>query len=137
MIVIRLPLKKNEQTVANRKRRDEVFKAWDARREEEGLGPWGVVYASSDGDFFFVNELLWGGVFDASSKGSSLPGLGGGGEPRTASCQKTKLDNVRIPEPSLTGRPSSSADKEKLDDWNADSWALFEWVGMAGLHSQR
>ena len=57
MIVIRLPLRRNAETVtSNRKRRDEVLKDWDVRREERELGPWAVVYASSDGElelFFF------------------------------------------------------------------------------------
>jgi len=40
--------------------------------------------------------------------------------------------SVQIPIPSLPARP-----KEDTDEWNEQMSTLFEWVGMAGLGSQR
>ncbi|KAG6850656.1 hypothetical protein H0H93_010384 [Arthromyces matolae] len=42
--VIRLPLQKNAESVANQARRNQALKAWDEKREQEGLGAWNVVY---------------------------------------------------------------------------------------------
>ncbi|KAG6840569.1 hypothetical protein C0991_005758 [Blastosporella zonata] len=125
--VIRLPLQKNAESAANIARRNEVLKAWDARRERDGLGAWNVVYCSND---------------------PSLP------EPAFAElqacdvvCQGTKSDDVHIPSLSLRRRPSAGAsasdgqtpttDDDDIEDWDAEMATLFEWIGMASLGSQR
>ncbi|GLB41658.1 putative ribonuclease P 40kDa (Rpp40) subunit [Lyophyllum shimeji] len=129
--VIRLPLQKNAESVANRARRNESLKAWDARREQEGLGPWNMLYCSANSSLpepaFAVTEV------------------------REVHCQMTKFDDVHIPVPSLRQHPSAPQsrtsaspaaraagdEEDEVEDWNTEMAALFEWVGMACLGSQR
>jgi hypothetical protein len=56
---------------------------------------------------------------------------------RDVKCQITKMASVCIPVPSLTSHPPPSGDEDALVDWNTNMAALFEWVGMACLGSQR
>jgi hypothetical protein len=56
---------------------------------------------------------------------------------REVKCQIMKLSNVCIPAPSITSYPSTSSDDGALEDWNINMSALFEWMGMACLGSQR
>ncbi|KAF5361819.1 hypothetical protein D9756_002399 [Leucocoprinus leucothites] len=52
-------------------------------------------------------------------------------------CEKSYLENVWIPNPaSLPPRPQPRQEEE-FEDWQHDVSALFEWVGMTGLHAQR
>ncbi|KAH0583011.1 hypothetical protein H2248_010900 [Termitomyces sp. 'cryptogamus'] len=129
--VIRLPLQKNAESVANVARRNEALKAWDARREREGLGAWNVVYN-------FDESTLPGLMFSKS-------------QVREVVCQMTKSNDVHIPLPSLRHHPSTSqtkaqpsisdgqqpANDDDVEDWNLEMAELFEWVGMASLGSQR
>lgn len=55
-------------------------------------------------------------------------------------CQVTKLVDVRIPKnPSIPPHPSTSRSSTSDDeeDWNSEMGALFEWIGLAALRSQR
>lgn len=56
-------------------------------------------------------------------------------------CEKKYLKNVWIPNPSLSSippKPNHSQKKtDKSDDWENDISALYEWIGMAGLHAER
>ncbi|KAG5647849.1 hypothetical protein DXG03_007773 [Asterophora parasitica] len=141
--VIRLPLQKNLESTTNRARRNEALKAWDARREKEGLGAWNVLYASND-----PSVLPEPAVIDTRV--------------REAQCQMTKTSDVLVPSPSLRRHPSTSRsatatlpgssrspgsragehaqgpdEGEDLEDWNIDVAGLFEWIGMASLGAQR
>ncbi|KAF5379472.1 hypothetical protein D9615_006551 [Tricholomella constricta] len=79
--VIHLPLQKNAESAANRARRSEALKAWDARREREGLGAWKVLYCSN------VSSSLESAVADTQE--------------REVQYQVTKYSDVFIPVPSL------------------------------------
>ncbi|KAK0501522.1 ribonuclease P 40kDa subunit-domain-containing protein [Armillaria luteobubalina] len=105
--VINIPLQANTESKGNKKRRDESLKAWDGRRE-----PWSIVSTSKDSA-----ELTRFGTV------------------RSVECQKTSMDNVRIPIVDISPRPDGSQDD--IDDWNETLHGLFEWVGMAGLGAQR
>lgn len=52
-------------------------------------------------------------------------------------CEKTHLENVWVPNPTLIPPRPLPEQEEELEDWEHDISALFEWVGMAGLHAQR
>jgi len=114
--VVRLPLQQHAESVTNRARRNEAFRAWDSRREEQGLGPWDVLLCSQD-----------------STSAAPFPQFVG----RDVKCQITKIAGVRVPVASLTSQPSISGDEEVLEDWKTYMATLFEWVGMACLGSQR
>ncbi|RDB23461.1 Ribonuclease P protein subunit p40 [Hypsizygus marmoreus] len=126
--VIRLPLQKNVETTGNRARRNEALKAWDARRERQGSGPWTVLYCAH---------------------GPSLPQPDFGfTQIRDVHCQMSRMVDIYIPSPSLSRHPSTSKPQRKasaakdddddvLEDWNTDMAVLFEWVGMASLGAQR
>ncbi|KAG6861461.1 hypothetical protein C0995_016552 [Termitomyces sp. Mi166 len=109
--VIRLSLQKNAESVPNRARRDEALKAWDARREREGLGAWNVVYCFND---------------------SALP------EPTLSKSEVREVhpstSQVKVG-PSISDRQQENDDD--IEDWDTEMAALFEWVGMASLGSQR
>ena len=55
------------------------------------------------------------------------------------SCERRELKNVQIPLLNIKPRPqvSKSDDNDAMDEWNRDAGALFEWVGLACLGSQR
>ncbi|KAG6888870.1 hypothetical protein C0992_007266 [Termitomyces sp. T32_za158] len=134
-VVIRLPLGKNVESVTNRARWSAALEAWDARRE----GAWNVVCASDDA-----------GLLRSLPLGES--------QVRQVGCEMVTSRDVYIPIPSLSlspaprRSPSASglgdpdiSDLQRGDDdvdvdgedWNAEMAALFEWVGMASLGSQR
>ncbi|KAG6918957.1 hypothetical protein DXG01_010196 [Tephrocybe rancida] len=130
--VIRLSLQKNVESVANQARRNEALKAWDARRERDGLGAWNVVYSTTDAS-----------ITEPTSTTSQMCEV---------SCQVTKSDDVHIPSPSLRRRPPASqtntaapgsdrqtptADDGDIEDWDTEMATLFEWVGLSSLGSQR
>ncbi|KAI0053861.1 hypothetical protein FA95DRAFT_7160 [Auriscalpium vulgare] len=48
----------------------------------------------------------------------------------------SKLQNVRIPKPSMSPRPPT-ADANATQDWNDEMSGLFEWLGLAAMASQR
>lgn len=52
-------------------------------------------------------------------------------------CEKTCLENVWIPKPSSISIRPHHKQQDELEDWEADVSALFEWIGMAGFHSER
>ncbi|KAG6811887.1 hypothetical protein H0H92_005413 [Tricholoma furcatifolium] len=140
--VIRLPLQKNTESVANLARRKEALKAWDERRERAGLGAWNVVYGfNGEADFFlfaFPAKLNDSTRYLRSPDDPSMSPL-----PKSqvcdVQCKTTKTSDVHIPIPSLRQHPNSTthSNEDDLEDWNADMAALFEWVGMANLSSQR
>ncbi|KAF5373274.1 hypothetical protein D9615_007397 [Tricholomella constricta] len=140
--VIRLPLQKNAESAANRVRRNEALKAWDARREREGLGAWNVLYCSND----------------SSSLESALADT----REREVQCQVAKYSDVFIPVPSLRRHPSTPRsttsgsgsghngapsavgqqsqtldDHDDLEDWNTEMAALFEWLANSCTASGR
>ncbi|KAK0467010.1 ribonuclease P 40kDa subunit-domain-containing protein [Desarmillaria tabescens] len=105
--VINIPLQANTESEGNKKRRSSALKAWDGRRE-----PWSILCTSKD-----------------------LAKLARLGSVRQVKCQKTSMNDVRIPVVDLPPRPNGSQDD--IDDWNEHLHGLFEWVGMAGLGAQR
>lgn len=115
--VVRIPLQQDAESVANRMRRNEALRAWDSRREDQGLGPWDVLFCFQD-----------------STSAASMPQVTAS---QDVKCQITKITDVRIPVPSLTAYPSTSSDEDALGDWNTSIATLFEWVGMACFGSQR
>ena len=56
---------------------------------------------------------------------------------REVKCQVATFANVHIPSPSLNGYPSTLTTDGDKEDWNTNMAALYEWVGMASLCSQR
>ncbi|KAF8075128.1 ribonuclease P 40kDa subunit-domain-containing protein [Lyophyllum atratum] len=147
--VIRLPLRKNAESVANRARRNEALKAWDARREGEGLRAWNVVYCSTGTCSPTSRAIAISDTHPSSyPSDSTLPESAFAvTQIRDVQCQLTKINDVHIPIPSLRPHPSTShprtsdehgaAEREDTEDWNTEMAALFEWVGMAALGSQR
>ena len=57
------------------------------------------------------------------------------------SCERRESKNVHIPLLNIKPRPivskSDDNDDDAMDEWNRDAGALFEWVGLACLGSQR
>ncbi|KAF9466137.1 ribonuclease P 40kDa subunit-domain-containing protein [Collybia nuda] len=115
--VISLSMKKGAESVANKARRNTALELWDKRRDEAGVGPW---------DVFYCVKVPMPNPVDSRSE--------------DVKCQVTKLVDVRIPQiQSLPPRPSnsSSSTSDDEEDWSSELGALFEWVGMATLGSQR
>lgn len=117
--VIRLPLRKHALSVRNAKRRDDMLKAWDVRREKEGRAPWRVRCTAAS----------------RSWSSSGPPGLDTGDCIRVSRCQVTTLANVSVPRFDL--RPCPELSPEDEEDWQIEMAAVFEWIGMAGFSSQR
>ena len=112
------------------------------RREEQGLGPWDVLFCSQ-GTFFerkpfyflFINTFPLDLRSAELTSAAHVPQFTAS---RDVKCQATRIADVRIPVPPFTGQPDNDDDDDDgLEDWNADMAALFEWVGMACLGSQR
>ncbi|KAF4592903.1 hypothetical protein EYR38_008609 [Pleurotus pulmonarius] len=118
--VIALPLQKNAVTVKNRAKCQSAVTIWDASRGDNLFDV--LVYAQ---DASMLERL------SGLKKNSSAP-------------QVTKTDNIHIPDMQLIHRPINPRSKnqteeyeEDLEDWNAETSELFEWVGLACLGSQR
>jgi len=95
------------------------IKLWDERRSASKQLAWTVAFHTSNQDIL----KLW----SPSSKESQVP------------CAVHRLPNIIIPKsPMVVPPPCEGPDKEdRLEDWNSSVADLFEWVGMACLHSQR
>jgi ribonuclease P/MRP protein subunit RPP40 len=56
-------------------------------------------------------------------------------------CERRELKDVHIPLLNIKPRPkvskSDDDDNDVMDEWNRDAGALFEWIGLACLGSQR
>ncbi|KAG6899166.1 hypothetical protein C0993_012726 [Termitomyces sp. T159_Od127] len=136
--VLRLALRRGAECVGTRARWDEAMRAWDARRERAGLGAWGVVCAFGDGEW----DAVGAAVLMRRAAAAGFPGE----DVRevAVACEATTSDGVYVPSLALRCRPSAAGagisdgdGDDDVEDWNAEAGALFEWVGMASLGSQR
>ncbi|KAF7770458.1 hypothetical protein Agabi119p4_6432 [Agaricus bisporus var. burnettii] len=138
--VISWPLHQNAETGPMRSRIRRVLESWDTGFVDVGgpnvrqgpntktssKGAWNVIYCSTDID---INN-------DALERWTSQVPVA---DPTTykVDCEKKFLENVWIPNPSsIPPRPNQNQ-KDELEDWEHDTSALHEWVGMAGLHAER
>ncbi|KAF7356472.1 Ribonuclease P protein subunit p40 [Mycena venus] len=117
---VTLPLQPSADSLKNRQKRDAALKAWDMRRSQAGEAPWTVLYCANDAEATTQ--------FAASNGHANLM--------RMVKCQTTASHSVRVPTVNLPARPPTS-DLDAVEDWDEEMHALFEWVGMAGLGSQR
>jgi len=117
---VSLPLQPSADSLKNRQKRDAALKAWDLRRRQAGEAPWTVLYCA--------NDVAATTQFAASNGHADLV--------RAVKCQTTSSPSVRVPRVSLPARPPAK-DPDAVEDWEEEMRALFEWVGMAGLGSQR
>ncbi|KLO07422.1 hypothetical protein SCHPADRAFT_836759, partial [Schizopora paradoxa] len=89
------------------------IKLWDERRSSSAESMWSVAFHTSN----------------RTSKESAV------------TCDIHKLSSIIIPKsPSIHPPPSNTTGPERdesLEDWNSSTAELFEWTGMACLHSQR
>jgi len=97
----------------------EAIKLWDERRSASADSAWVVAFHTSNTDIL--------DMWSPTSKESQI------------SCNADKLASIIIPKsPIVDPPPGDGADKEeRLEDWNSSVAELFEWTGMACLHSQR
>ncbi|KAJ7879968.1 ribonuclease P 40kDa subunit-domain-containing protein [Mycena olivaceomarginata] len=117
---VSLPLQPSADSLKNRQKRDAALKAWDLRRRQAGDAPWTVLYCA--------NDVSVTAQFAASNGHTERV--------RAVKCQTTSSRSVRVPMVTLPARPPA-ADPDAVEDWEDEMCALFEWVGMAGLGSQR
>ncbi|KAJ6518928.1 ribonuclease P 40kDa subunit-domain-containing protein [Mycena sanguinolenta] len=115
---VTLPLQPSASSLKNRQKRDAALKAWDLRRKQAGEAPWSVLHCANDASAT--------AQFAAAS----------GHAVRAVKCQMTVSHGVRVPTVTLPARPPAT-DPDAAEDWEEEMHALFEWVGMAGLGSQR
>ncbi|KAJ8519838.1 hypothetical protein ONZ45_g3276 [Pleurotus djamor] len=121
-VVITIPLQKHVESEANVGKRNAAIEAWDSRRGRT----WDVLVYTEE---------------------TTLPdGLSGLSRQSTfATIEKTR--SIHIPVVHLTHRPKLNSPRppgaskndveDKIEDWDEDATALFEWIGMAGFGSQR
>ncbi|KIK01456.1 hypothetical protein K443DRAFT_564736 [Laccaria amethystina LaAM-08-1] len=120
--VIHLPLQRNADSAKNLAKRKRAIEGWDKRREEL----WDVVYCSNS--------------YDLNSTPDFIP-EGGQVSYVPVPCERRELKDVHIPLLNIKPRPkvskSDDDDNDVMDEWNRDAGALFEWIGLACLGSQR
>lgn len=127
MAGVRVPLWADGEAEKVRQRRRDAIGAWDARRAGEGADGWDVLYCCS--------------TSGAGSVVLSVPGLSlkkrslapQGHQICEVQAQVQTHEDVRIPAPVLSARPKG----DDGEAWDEEVGALFEWVGMAALGSQR
>ncbi|KIM90388.1 hypothetical protein PILCRDRAFT_60188 [Piloderma croceum F 1598] len=118
--VIRIPLRDNSESVGMKAKRKKALQDWDRRREEDGLGKWGVIHCWSSVDGF--EKIV---DFGDSQQCEVKPQI-----------HKSSVIHIPIPSSTWTTWPQKS-NSDNASEWNESMNALFEWVGMACLGAQR
>ncbi|KAF8639048.1 hypothetical protein AX17_001771 [Amanita inopinata Kibby_2008] len=126
--VVQISLRRGADTPANIARRNAALDAWEKRlKEVRGTAKWHVSYCSKDPGTV-LHPLP---VTDAAIHGIEIHQM---------TCRAGKLRDVCIPD-AVELKPFPTGDgvdvTDNGEDWNAYMHALFEWVGMACLGSQR
>ncbi|KIL69217.1 hypothetical protein M378DRAFT_70203 [Amanita muscaria Koide BX008] len=125
--VVQFSLRKNSDTPGNVSRRFTALRAWEKRREQEtGFSGWHVVYCCRDlGPMTYPLMAVEEPMNQAEIK--------------EVACLIRKMRDVNVPDVKLHPFPEGKGKdvEERREDWNDDVHALFEWVGMACLGSQR
>ncbi|ESK96471.1 ribonuclease p protein subunit [Moniliophthora roreri MCA 2997] len=123
--VISIPLQAHLESEKNRARRDTGLKTLEARRQRQqglpGDSPtWQVLCSSS-------SEETLSAVVAQHLESTAV---------KEVSCHKSKRENMVIPVIQIPAQPSKR-DAESVENEEDLRKGLFEWVGMAGLGSQR
>jgi ribonuclease P/MRP protein subunit RPP40 len=124
--VIRIPLKRETESVAVRERQKTALNAWDSIRAEDGLGKWEVAYVGASGTAQRLNFSP-----EANSRNAGPPASDSHTVVKVKAHTRHDAD-VYIPVLDLT-----ESAEENLEDRQERLGDLFEWVGMACLGAQR
>ncbi|TDL26716.1 hypothetical protein BD410DRAFT_531915 [Rickenella mellea] len=103
-------------------RSKQAIERWEKQRFQNGHNGWDAIYHTT--------------------KPAALPFQRVEHTSHSAVCELTVLNDINIPKTSIESppkmhKPPQPIDKDMLQDWNDSVSALFEWVGMACLGSQR
>jgi ribonuclease P/MRP protein subunit RPP40 len=105
-----------------------ALELYDKLRFESGLDSWEVLYhCTKQGDFRTD--------FRGSCNSCRADVLQPEHEFIKTQSQFASISDIHIPVPDLS--PPPREDEDGTEDWNENISQLFEWVGMAGLGSQR